>query len=267
MRLEYTLIPKKDVPVKDLTSGEQCITIDNSEVCITVDKNIVREVRFTFEKVDYRLMPFIKNEKRINFDQEQIKQKLYKLCSYISNRIYTESNIDAIDCSETKNLTPKLVAETKQEEKDIKKHSVFNMTTFTIVQSIVGDVSLQQYATGYEYEKAFTAFADGQRVNNPITRYVQYWKSIEALFPNGKVKDKILSEIVTRYGFNKTEEEITYLREVRNRCEHPNTYHPNGHLSTSDIRLTAEIEKNIQDIWRIAKIMINHCLEKKDNCI
>jgi len=255
MKLEYLLKAKKEIIInEDSTSFE----IEGSEVFLEVnEEHILSSVKIVFSELEIKFTISTGTEERkIDLYAYEEKRFLaYKILSYVSNRILYETHNDVFDVNEILKADPNIYPETAQESEIFKKYKTIHQSIFTFVQSIQQRISIENYQNAYELEKAYTAYADGIRANSVITRYVQFYKAMEALLGD-KMKDKNASNIVEKHNQKFNESRIAELRILRNRCEHP--HQPKGHISTSDIRDIQEVEQNLPDLAQVVKILFDY---------
>ncbi len=260
MRIEYTLIPKQAATVKDTIISPYIFQIDDAEVTIEINEHKINKLKIAFCGIGYDLSSLGKQTKIILHEKE-LRYSAYKICSYISNRIYTESGTDAFDCNEfIDNDAPEIYPENLKEQEDTACSDIFRSHIFRFVQSIENFVDLEGWhSEGYKYEKAYTAYADGLRANSIFTRYVQTYKAIEVFFGKniqGNELTRQISEVTSKYDDKLDYNRIDELRVLRNRCEHP--HQSKGHLSSSDIRHIKEVEQSLPDLMMVAKTLLNH---------
>jgi len=259
MRIEYTLIPKQDATVKDTEVSQYVFKIDQAEVTVSINENKIKELKISFCNIGYDVSKWGEQTKII-LREKELHYNAYSICSYISNRILTESNVDAFDCNEfIDNNAPEIYPENEQEE-DTSLYKTTHSHIFRIVQSIENFADLDNFGVGYQYAKAYTAYADGLRANNIFTRYVQTYKAIEAIVGDKRIDDKV-SDITKTVNPKLDKARFGELRLLRNRCEHPNQ--SKGHLSSSDIKDIKEVEKNLPDLVQIVRIMFKNFGVKK----
>lgn len=257
MRVEYTLIPKQEATVKNTEMSKYKFEIDKAEVIITTNENKIKELKIAFSDISYDVSPWGEREKII-LREKELRYNAYSICSYISNRILTESHVDAFDCNEfMDNNAPGIYPEDQQEKEDIARYKTTHSHIFRIVYSIENFTNLDNFDKGYQYENAYAAYADGLRANSIFTRYVQYYKAIEALVGDKGIDNEV-SKITEAINPKFDKARFKELRELRNRCEHPYVNHAKGHLSSSDIRHIKEVEDNMNDLVTIAKILFDH---------
>jgi len=259
MRVEYTLIPKQKATVKDTIVSPYVFQIDDAEVAIEINEHKINKLKIAFCDIGYDLS-LLSKEAKIILHEKELRYNAYKICSYISNRIYTESGTDAFNCNELiDNDAPKIYPENKKEEEDTALYNTIQSHIFHFVYSIEQFTDLDRYTEGYQYEKAYTAYADGLRANSIFTRYVQTYKAVEVFFGKniqGEKLTKKISEVVSQYDDKFSYDRINELKTLRNRCEHP--HQAKGHLSSSDIRNIKEVEKNLPELTQVVKILFNH---------
>ena len=255
MRVEYTLTPKKEATVKDTEASQYLYKIDQTEVTIFVNESKIKKLKIAFPGIGYDVSQWGEQTKIILHEKE-LHYNAYNICSYISNRILTESGVDAFDCNEfIDNDAPEIYPENQQEKEDTVRYKTVHSRIFRIVQSIENFADLDKFGEGYQYEKAYTAYADGLRANSIFTRYVQYYKAIEDMAGDKEIDEKVSSITkIKNPKFDKSR--FGELRLLRNRCEHP--HQSKGHLSSSDIQHIKEVEKNLPDLAQIAKILFKH---------
>jgi len=263
MRVEYTLTPKQKATVRDTIISPYVFKIDQAEVTMEINKNKIDKLKISFHKIGYDLSPLGKQTKII-LHKKELRYNAYKICSYISNRIYTESGTDAFDCNELiDNDTPEIYPENQSEQNDTSRFDIFRTQIFRFVSPIVNFVDFDGcYSEGYRYEKAYTAYAEGLRANSVITRYVQFYKAMEAILGD-KMKDKDASDIAEKHNQKFNESRIAELRVLRNRCEHP--HQAKGHISTSDIRDIKEVEQNLPDLAQVVRILFDHFKDQTEH--
>ena len=258
MRIAYTLKPQKEVLLKNDKHLQNIFEVDQAEIEIVSEQGIIKEFKIYFKKVDYHLNP-LEGQSRIVLHIDEIHYILYTLCSYISNRLLAESNIDAIDCtSYFDNVNPEIFPETPEEQEDVRNAKLAQMTIFRMPYSISDYAGLVEFEQGYRYEKAYAAYADGKRANSVFTKYTQYWKAIDALLGEEEIYLEKLHERVYAYDDSIGSDDIDQLRKIRNRCEHPKPRNGLGHLSSSDIRHIKEVEENLNALQHIVEILFKH---------
>ena len=261
MRVEYTLIPKQEATVKDTEVSQYMYKIDQAEVTISVNGNRIKELKIAFCDIGYdvSLQRLVKTGSPRD---EELHYNAYDICSYISNRILTESNVDAFDCNEfIDNNAPEIYPENQQEKEDTVLYKTTHSHIFHIVQSIENFADLDKFGEGYQYEKAYTAYADGLRANSVITRYVQFIKAIEALFEGLSNKNTLKGKVseITKKKNPKFDADFFYqLKDIRDRCEHTHPHNNRTHISTSDVKSLKEVEQNLPDLTQIVKILFDH---------
>jgi hypothetical protein len=261
MRVEYTLIPKQEATVKDTEVSQYVYKIDQAEVTISVNENKIKKLIIAFCDIGYDISKWGEQTKII-LREKELHYSAYSICAYISNRILTESNVDAFDCNEfIDNNAPEIYPENQQEKEDTARYKTVNSHIFRIVQSIENCTDLDKFGEGYQYEKAYTAYADGLRANSIFTRYVQTYKAIEAIVGDKEIDDKV-SKITETQNPKLDKYRFGELRLLRNRCEHP--HQSKGHMSSSDIQHIKELEKNLPDLIQIVKILFDHYKVKKE---
>ena len=256
MRVEYTLEPKQEATTKETIVSPYLCKMDDAEVSIEINECKIDKLKISFCDIGYDLSLDGPKNRIILHNREQLRYSAYNICSYISNRIFVESGTDVFDCRELiDSNAPEIYPETQKEKEDMARATIFKLQVFGIKSSITNIVDLQKFDNGYQYEKAYTAYADGLRSNSIFTQYVQYYKAIEAIVGDKKIDDKV-SDITEPMNpkFNKSRFEE--LRRLRNRCEHPRQ--SKGHLSSNNIQHIKEIEKNLPDLTQILKILFKN---------
>lgn len=264
MRVEYTLVPKQDATVKDTDVSQYLFKIDQAEVIIAVNEKKIKELKIAFCNIGYDVSKWGEQTKIILHEKE-LHFNAYSICSYISNRILTESNVDAFDCNELiDNNAPEIYPENQQEKEDTARYKPINSHIFRFVSSIEHFADLDKFGEGYQYEQAYTAYADGIRANSIFTRYVQTYKAIEAIVGDKEIDDKV-SQITETKNPKFDKSRFKELRDLRRRCVHPYVKHSKGHLYSSDIQHIKELEQNLPDLEQIVKILLNHFIEQAHN--
>jgi hypothetical protein len=191
----------------------------------------------------------------IDTDFSSLNKDIFKLATYLSNKIYTSTGIELCRPESVFFNPPCLVPETDEEKillKNTPKLKKKHGETFFITYR---PLDIKNLHFGFKFSQAYSFMADAKRVSSPFLKYEQYYKVIEFFF-NGKGLDfdrnvsSYIESIDSKYNLEKIKE----LRSLRNRCIHPNA--SKGHVNPENLEDINKIKYALNDLKNLAELLL-----------
>lgn len=250
VRFKFNSIDNKEIEVQN-TLMINPIQLEDAEVLWNIEPNKkIKDIVIVFKGIDITkdLSGAILTTNR------ELDEKAFKIATYISNKIFLDTGIDAFGPETILYNSPSVFAENEKEKEIIDKSikSGFHMVKGTI--TIVKPLQLERFEEDIKYSKAIAFYAEAKRTEGSIQKYELLYKVIEYFFPNKTkdILDKAVSDYCKQYNQDYGDESfIETFRRLRNRCIHPDN---KKHVNLEDlasIREVIEMVPKIEDLVRL----------------
>ena len=187
----------------------------------------------------------------------ELQVEAYRFGLYFSNRVFFQTNVDAIDVQKMFNGTPSISPETPEEQAILKKHRRIISKSLRLSWSFVNNFEPSNYSDFFPYSEALADYCDALRVESLFLKFQQFYKVIEYFVPRtGEKFDRAVSNHAISYDPRFTQEEINNLRSLRNRCVHSKDR--TNHISSEKIAGLAEVKQKIDLIRKLAQLFLKH---------
>lgn len=253
MRIIYHLPIKQGIKFF-VSSLKPSIKIDDVQVSWEVDN----DGHLLFLKLGISgVEPRLNSEGVITSTYPEIKEKAFRVATYIANRFLCQTIVDAIDIEKIFSGSPETILETPDEEQKFSCHRREVWKETSLLFDILGSFKPDNYSAEYIHSIAFSFYADGLRVMHPFVRYEQFFKVIEYFFPfENKRFDAEVSKYALQYDNRFHNGQIEALRTTRNRIVHPKAH--KGHLNSSDMVAVNEVRSSLDLLHDLVKILLEH---------
>jgi hypothetical protein len=255
MKVEYSIEPISEVVVDSNLSTIKPIHHDSADILFQIGSDgILKEIKIIFSGLPIKWQ----RKDLINQDYPETQNKAYRICKYLTNRIQLQTAQKAFKFDSLKDTKCEVSPETPEEIENYKKFRKYVMNYCEINYSIQGSIDITDYETKFTHAQAYSNYIDAKNTDNPINKYVSFYKVIESFFnKTGPNLDKEVSNFKKRFDNKFTPERFEELRLLRNRCIHP--HHRDGHISSDELLFMEELSKNTKELEIIAGLL----LEKK----
>lgn len=184
----------------------------------------------------------------------------FNFATFLSNSIFIQTSIDPFDPFSILSTSPELIPQSPDEEEMIKLSKITAHSSFDGKFKILGKFDPEQYATNFKRSVPVAYFSEALRANNPFQKFECFFKVIESLFQkkkNEKAKsfDLRISEYSTQFDKQFTTNVIRNLRQLRNRCVHPDN---NSHLSPEDLESFYLIRIELKTLQKLARLLLDN---------
>ena len=191
--------------------------------------------------------------------RDDLKEKIYRIASYIANRMLIETRADIIDPDSIFYCSPVLEAENNDEGeflsliKQIHSNCIFG--SLSVRQPV--SINVQSYPACLHNSLIYNYYAEALRTNNPSTKYELFYKVIEYFFERD-LKNSVgnVSSYCTPFDGQFDESTIQRLKDTRNRVTHPLA--KLGHLNIENLSDLAIVQKELPIIMNLAKLLIDN---------
>ena len=196
MKVVYTL-PVRSGCTAPLASGVQPLTVGNVSVqWKRDDEGTLEAIVIEFNSVDLIYTP----EGRIDPAPAHLQEQAYRIATYIANRIYMQTSIDAIDPQHTLLHAPEVFPEDPDEEAEFKRTPRRMWTSINFGYSIRGTFDPTPYNLGFDHSAAHGYYADALRAASLFQKFELLYKVIEYFFAeDGPALDKAVSTYASAY--------------------------------------------------------------------
>lgn len=192
---------------------------------------------------------------------DDVKEKVYRIASYIANRMLIETKKDIIDLNSIFYCSPVLEAENNEEGDYLKTinqiHSNCIVGSVTVRQPV--SIEVQSYLACSHNSLIYNYYAEALRTNNPATKYELSYKVVEYFFEKDLKKSVgNISSYCTPFDGRFDVNTIQRLKDTRNRVTHPLA--KLGHLNIENLSDLAIVQKELSLIMDLAKLLIDNPL-------
>lgn len=184
----------------------------------------------------------------------------FNMATFLSNNIFIQTSIDAIDPYVILAISPELIPESTDEEKLLKSTPKLAYASLDGKVKIPGKFDPQKYASNSNISIAIAHFAAAGRSTNHFHKFESFFKVLESIFQKAKNEkvdefDLRVSEYTSKIDTRFTLDVIRNLRRVRNRCVHPDNP---THLSPEDLIAVREVQGSLNVIEKLARLSLNN---------
>lgn len=256
MKLKYKILLKEGASVS-FSTGSESIRIDNDiNLAFETDSN----------KVLSRIVIEVSNQ-QIKYDQQglilteysEINDRLFPIITYISNSIYTQTTIDALDPHNKQNYSAELFPETPQEQEELetRKKSVERCLAYS--WNIEGYFQIKEFKSKLPHTTPVAHYANALRTVSLLQKYEQFYKVIECFFGDkrGDEFDRAVSKHVLQHDKMYAKAKIKAFRELRVQLVHPKLSNE-LHLSSENPEAFRKVEAHLLSIQRLAKLLLDN---------
>jgi hypothetical protein len=256
MKLKY------GIPVKEGSS----VTFSSPTTLIEIDP----DTKLTFETDSNRVLTKIVIEisnQKIKYDQDgciitkyqELDDELFRIITYISNSIYIQTTIDAIDTHKDENYSPEPFPETFEEKQEFATKKKIVTRSIKFAYNVQGSFNIKEFTLKLSCTEPVAHYANAIRTVSLLQKYEQFYKVIECFFGDklGDKFDKAVSSHAYQYDKMYDDAKIKELRELRIRLVHPKP-RKLKHLSPEDFQAFHEVEKNLNTINKLAKLLLDN---------
>jgi hypothetical protein len=252
----YIINTKKSEQLKIPNNTPQ-ISIDNCNFSwgINGDSRLEKII------IDITGRPVMQDDKgNILSSYSEIDAIAFNMATFLSNSIFIQTSIDAIDPYKILANSPELISESDEEDKLLKDTPKTAYNSLTAEMKVLGQFNPQRYITDSDMSVAIAHFAAAWRTNNRFHKFESFFKVIESIFKKGKNEDSDdfdsrLSKYASKIDNRFTIDVIKNLRQIRNRCVHPDNP---IHLSPEDLIAVREVGRSLKMMELLARLSIDN---------
>ena len=184
----------------------------------------------------------------------------FNMATFLSNSIFIQTSIDAIDPYKILANSPELIPESDEEDKLLKDTPKTVYGSLTAEMKVLGEFNPQRYIANTDMSVAIAHFAAAWRTNNTFHKFESFFKVIESIFKKGKNEkpddfDSRVSKYASKIDNRFTIDVIENLRRVRNRCVHPDNP---THLSPEDLIAVREVRGSLKMMELLARLSLDN---------
>ena len=185
----------------------------------------------------------------------ETRDKAYRIIKYLVDRIHLQVMHKSFDLSRFENIKTIVTPETEEEKDNWSKFRKRIIANFEMPYSILGAADTSDYESGFKYAQAFSNLTDALNTDSPIIKFQRFYKVVETFFTtHGTVLDSEISAFMRKYDPNFKPDDFQQLRDLRNRCIHPQ--HRKGHIASNDLSLSNELENRTKELKKIAELLL-----------
>jgi len=185
----------------------------------------------------------------------------FNMATFLSNNIFIQTGIDAIIYPyEILSKSPELLPESKSEKELLKSTKKMAYTSLNVGMKILGKFDPQKYIANDGIAIATAHFAAAWRTTNHFHRFESFFKVLESIYHKGKNEkpddfDLRVSKYISTIDARFTIDLIRKLRQLRNRCIHPDNP---SHLSPDDLTAYREVLGALPFMELFARLSLNN---------
>ena len=229
--------------------------LDGIEITFDIDgDSILKEIVFNVKGIEISYT----NDEAIITDIPSIKERVFKVCSYLANRALIETSSELGDPKSILMASPEVFAETEEERTIFQKIPRRKIQSIPFSWIITKNWDLTKYTEGYRKSEVYSTFSDALRVNDEFLQFQQLYKFIEHCFKGeGKKLDKKVSAFLLQYDSYFTQDVIMGLRDLRRRMVHPDAR--GGHINREEYGVyIGEIREKYKVLHKACCILLEH---------
>lgn len=187
----------------------------------------------------------------------ELEEQAYRVASYLANRLYVQTSMDAIDPESILRKTPMVSPENPDEEQIFKTTPKRMRTSVKTGWKILGSFEPELYPSGFDHSAAYGYFADAMRVSSPFQEFELLYKVVEYFFSeDSSALDMAVFSYVTPYDATFTSDVVKDLRFLRSRCVHPRARR--GHINSQNIADIKEVQAKLPHMRKLASLLLEH---------
>ena len=184
----------------------------------------------------------------------------FNMATFLSNNIFIQTGIDAIDPYVILTNSPELIPESNDEEKLLKSTPKMAYTNLDAKIKILGKFDPQKYASSRNVSLAIAHLATAWRSINVLHKFECFFKVIETVFKKGRNEkaddfDSRVSNYASKIDPGFTMDVIKNFRDLRNRCVHPDNP---AHLSPENIVAISEVRGSLKIMEKLARLSMDN---------
>lgn len=187
----------------------------------------------------------------------ELEEEAYRVANFMANKMFVQTDFDAIDPDHILQAAPAISPETPDEEalfrtkfKSIWKSIEFAWATHALFEPAC-------YAQGFDHSAAHGYFADALRSASDFQRFELFYKIVEYFFAeDGHALDAAVSAHVTPYDPSYAPAVVEQLRLLRNRSIHPRARR--GHVNPQNIANVREVHGHLPQMQRLVSLLLKH---------
>jgi hypothetical protein len=229
--------------------------LDGIEITFDIDgESILKEIAFTVKGIEISYT----NDEAIITDIPSIKERVFKVCSYLANKALIESSSELGDPKNILMTSPEVLAETEEERAIFQKMPRRKIQSIPLSSIFTKSLDLTEYTVGYRKSEVYSTFSDALRVNDEFLQFQQLYKVIEHCFNGvGEKLDKKVSAFLLQYDSYFTQDVIKGLRDLRRRMVHPDAR--GGHIIREKYSVyIGEIREKYKVLHKACCILLEH---------
>lgn len=207
--------------------------------------------------------PIIQDDSgRIISSYPEIDAIAFNIATFLSNSIFIQTSIDAIDPHVMLTNSPELIPESNDEENLLKSTPKMAHNSFNGKFKILGKFDPQKYASKRNVSLAIAHFATAWRSSNIFHKFECYFKVIESVFKKRRSEnaddfDLRVSIYASKINPHFTLYVLRNLRKLRNRCVHPDNP---AHLSPENLIAIREVRESLNIMEKLARLSLDNPL-------
>jgi len=257
MKLKY------EVPIKEGSS----VSLSTGSTSTKIDRDIKLSFQTDSDKVLTRIVVEISN-RNIKYDPKdyilteypELDDQLFRVITYISNSIYIQTTIDALDPHNSQHYSPELIPESPQEEEELATKKKGIKGSLKIINNIEGNFSIKELTLKRPHTEPVAHYANALRTVSLLQKYEQFYKVIECFYGYKGGSDFV--EAVSKHALqhDKTYDKarIEAFKKLRVQLVHPKPWGKLAHLSPEDLEAFRNVKAYLKSIQKLAKLLLDN---------
>lgn len=145
--------------------------------------NFNREEKLYSINVVFSGIELIKDSIGVIMTTPELDEKVFKIATYFSNKIFLNTGIDAFSPKEVLYSSPGILPENEQERAIwiCSKKQGFSDIPNTL--DVVESLNIEDFSEDIKHSKAISFYADSKRIDNAFQKYELLYKVVEYFFP------------------------------------------------------------------------------------
>ena len=220
---------------------------------VSVVKKSPKSTIFLFEYSDPNLINEIEKNPREWY--KSVFSYAFPTVTYLSNLILIQTGQDGLDPKDLLLRSPEVFAENEDEEIRLKTVRRTITAKFRFSFDVSKPFSPEDLENAEFDPLALAYFTSSMRISDEIVRFELLFKVVEYYFDfQGERFDQEVSNYLTTSDCSYTPSKIKYIRELRNRCTHPNAR--KGRIDPHDVNHLHELQEQLETIKKLAESLL-----------
>jgi hypothetical protein len=194
---------------------------------------------------------------RIDPSPAHLQNEAFRVASYLANRIFLQTSVDAFDPDDVLMGAPLVFPENLQEQDEFARTPRAMWKRVLVGFSVRGELDPAGFAVGFVHSTAYGHYAEAKRISNPFQKFELFFKVIECFFSEkGEALDRAVSGHGATCDTSFPPDAVERLRHLRNRVVHPQARL--GHARPERPEDLIEVTIALSHLDNLATFLINN---------